>query len=509
MQIQAPLEQLFQAGDAAQVKKGTKAPGRVRPLQMLLYGLGYGGALKWSSYRADGDYGGSTTAALAAFKTANKLAGDGTSLDGDTLQLLLDRYKLVPLLREIDAAQVSNTVDQLFSGPSGTGKAAQLAQAAGISFAGTTPTAAEVNQAMDALTPTYGPDWKTAAYEGQNGGEPGIATETSRYTVADNWVRIRFRRKNKGVWTLGSDTPLAFIQNNERILESTGLSASSIRVITPVSANEGNLNAINSWDDCFMTFGMFQWTLGQKGNKGELPALLKRVKEDEPALFQQYFGQYGVDVVDTNKSTGYLSLNGEKVNTVAEKEKFRKGPLWAFRFWVSGLDDRLKKIQVEHALDRINSFWTNDNYRPLNKFYISDLVTSEYGICLLLDHHVNRPGHLMSYAIGKKDIVGQALKKAGLADSKPHTWTTAEEKRLIEAYLPLRYASSMTHGQQRAQKIKGYLDKGLLSDERFSYQPTPITTGERGLDGSGTLEEYSLIDFAEYEQREGIAGGDE
>lgn len=509
MQIQAPLEHLFQSGDATQVKKGTKAPGRVRPLQMLLYGLGYGGALKWSSFRADGDYGGSTTAALAAFKAANNLPGDGTSLNADTLQLLLDRYKLLPLLRELAAALTANTSDQLFSGPSGTGKAAQLAQAAGMSFAGPVPSTNELNQVLAKLTPTLGPDWKTAAYEGDSGGEPAIATESSRYTVADNWVRIRFRRKNKGVWTLGSDTPLRFIQNNEDLLENTGLSASSIRVITPVSANEGNLNAINSWDNCFMTFGMFQWTLGQKGNKGELPALLKRVKEEEPSLFQQYFGQYGIDVVDTNKSTGYLSLNGEKVNTVAEKEKFRKGPLWAFRFWVSGLDDRLKKIQVEHALDRINSFWTNDNYRPLNKFYISDLVTSEYGICLLLDHHVNRPGHLMSFAIGKKDIVGQALKKAGLADSKPSTWTTAEEQKLIAAYLPLRFASSMTHSQQRAQKIKGYLDKGLLSAERFSFQPTPITTGERGLDGTSTLEEYSLIDFEEYEQREGITGDDE
>lgn len=504
MQIKTPLEQLFQSGGAAEVKKGRKSPGQVRPLQMLLYGLGYGRALKWASYRADGDYGGSTTAALAAFKSANKLSADGTRLDNETLQLLIDRYKLLPLLREIAAAQASNTTNQLFSGPSGTGKTKELARATGATFSGSIPTVDELQQLMASLTSAYGPDWQTAAYEGDDGGEPVIASDASRHTVADNWVRIRFRRKNKGVWTLGSDTPLDFIQNNGALLESSGLSASSIRVITPVSANEGNLNAINSWDDSFMTFGMFQWTLGQGNNKGELPALLKRIKEEEPTLFQRYFGQYGVDVVGTNKSTGYLSLNGEKVNTVAEKEKFRKGPLWAFRFWVSGLDPRLKKIQVEHALDRINSFWTNDNYRPLNKFYISDLITSEYGICLLLDHHVNRPGHLMSYAIGKKDIVGQALKKAGLADTKPYTWTTAEEKKLLEAYLPLRYASSMTHGQQRAQKIKAYRDKGLLSDERFSYKPAP-TSVDRDLDVGGQ-QDYALIDFKEYEQRDDPAG---
>lgn len=507
MQILAPLKQVLATGKAEQLKKGAKIPAEIRSLQMLLYCLGFGKALNWSSFRADGGYGGSTTAALAAFKTANDLPGDGTTVDDDTLKLLLERYVLLPLLRVAAKAKDDNAVGELFSGPSGTGKTTLIAQAASMTFSGAIPTVAELEQAVAKITPLYGPDWQTAPFEGASGGKPEIITESRRYTVADNWVRIRFSRKNKGVWTLGSDTPLSFIQNNAELLKDMGLSESSIRVITPVSANEGNLNAINSWDNSFMTFGMFQWTLGQGGNKGELPALLLALKNAEPAVFQQYFGQYGIDLVQTNKSTGYLSLNGEKVNTVAEKEKFRKGPLWAFRFWQAGLDARMKKVQVQHSLDRINSFWTNDNYKPLNKFFISDLVTSEYGICLLLDHHVNRPGHLMSFSIGRKDIVGQALKKAGLADTKPHQWTTVEEQQLIKAYLPLRFASSMTHSKQRAQKIKGYLDKGLLSAERFSYQPTPITTS-RGVDGP-VLEDYSLIDFAEYEEREGISGGDQ
>lgn len=507
MQILAPLRHVLAAGEAGQLKKGAKIPAEIRSLQMLLYCLGYGKALNWSSFRADGGYGGSTTAALAAFQTANSLSGNGTTVDDATLKLLLERFVLLPLLRKAAEATDANAISALFSGDSGTGKATLIAQAAGMTFAGTIPTVAELSQAVSTLNPLYGPDWKTAPFEGASGGTPDIATQSTRYTVADDWVRIRFSRKNKGVWTLGSDTPLSFIQNNGELLKDTGISDSSIRVITPVSANEGNLNAINSWDNCFMTFGMFQWTLGTGGNKGELPALLLALKNAEPEVYQQYFGQYGVDLVQTNKSTGYLSLNGEKVNTVAEKEKFRKGPLWAFRFWQAGLDARVKKVQVQHALDRINSFWTNKDYRPLNKFFISDLVTSEYGICLLLDHHVNRPGHLMSFSIGKKDIVGQALRNAGLADSKPHEWTTAEEKKLIAAYLPLRYASSMTHGKQRAQKIMGYLDKGLLSAERFSYQPTPITTSRGG--NPSALEDYSLIDFQEYEQREGISGGDD
>ena len=504
MQIQASLQELLKTNTDVLLKKGVDSPGKVRSLQGLLHGLGYSNELKWEAYRADGDYGGGTTTALQAFQRANGLSGDGTQLDPLTLQKLLDRYALLPLLREVKKAREANQLAALFAGTDGANKAAQLQKAAGVRFAASVPTTSETDQALAALEPAYGKEWRTSSLEDDpTTTDLTVETQSNRYVVGDSWVRIKFNRKDKGVWTIGSDTPLAFIQTNAERLMANGLTESDIRVITPVSANEGNLNAINSWDNCYLTFGMFQWTLGVGSGKGELPALLLRIRNDEPEAFQQYFGQYGIDLVDTNKTTGYLSLNGEKISSPAAKEKFRKGPEWAFRFWRAGLDDRIKFVQIAHALDRINSFWHSDDYRPLNKFYISDLVTSEYGICLLLDHHVNRPGHLASYAIGKKDIVGQALKQADLAGTSPSTWTTAEETRLLGAYLPLRYASSMTHGKERAAKIQNYLEKGRLSGERFSYQPAPAAVQSRSLDAPVEAE-YGLINFSEYTRRKRV-----
>jgi len=503
MQIQASLQELLKKQTDVLLQKGEDHPGAVRSLQGLLHGLGYSNELKWEAYRADGDYGGGTTTALQAFQRANGLPGDGTQLDPLTLQKLLDRYALLPLLREVKKARESNQLAALFAGPAGANKAAQLQKAAGISFAASVPTTSETDQALAALEPGYGKDWQTSNLEDDSTPDLTVETQSNRYIVGDAWVRVKFNRKDKGVWTIGSDTPLAFIQANTEKLMASGLTESDIRVITPVSANEGNLNAINSWDNCYLTFGMFQWTLGVGSGKGELPALLLRIKNDEPEAFQQYFGQYGIDLVDTNKTTGYLSLNGEKISSSAAKEKFRKGPEWAFRFWRAGLDDRVKFVQIAHALDRINSFWHSDDYRPLNKFYISDLVTSEYGICLLLDHHVNRPGHLASYAIGKKDIIGQALKQAGLANTSPASWGTTEENQLLAAYLPLRAASSMTHGRERAAKIKNYLDKGRLSGERFSYQPAPAAVQSRSLDAPAEAG-YGPINFSEYTRRKRV-----
>lgn len=506
MQILAPLKSLLSLDATTLLAKGSNDKTKVRALQMMLYSLGYGTELKWSSFRADGDYGGSTTRALTAFKKANKLGEDGSQLGTKTMALLVERFEFLPFLKQLNKALQSQSLAGLFTGTAGTGKTVQLAKLSNMHFANETPTLAEAKTALDAIAPLYGSEFLTTLSEKESG-NPKVGTEGSRFVVIDNWAKVKLKKHKKGVWTMGGDKPLNFIRNNENILLKNGLSSSDVRIITPVSSNEGDLNAINTWDNCFMTFGMFQWTLGQGSGKGELPALLLRLKQDEPEAFEQYFGRFGIDLSsDTTKTTGYLLLNDEKVKSTAAKEKIRKGTLWAFRFWKSGLDARVKNVQVKHAVDRIKSFLFSDNYRPLNQFFIGDLITSEYGLCLLLDHHVNRPGHLMSYKIGKKDIIGQAMKKANLHNSKPSEWGTAEEQKLIKAYLPLRSASSMTHGKERAAKIKTYLDKGLLSGERFSYEAAPQVATSRGLDIPVAFDAapspYTLIDPNEYEERE-------
>jgi hypothetical protein len=44
-----------------------------------------------------------------------------------------------------------------------------------------------------------------------------------------------------------------------------------------------------------------------------------------------------------------------------------------------------------------------------NGYYISELITSEYGISLILDNHVNRPGYL-------KPCLEKAMQQAKLPD---------------------------------------------------------------------------------------------
>ncbi len=255
---------------------------------------------------------------------------------------------------------------------------------------------------------------------------------------------------------------MKFINANKSSLKSIGLTNSAMNVMIAVSENEGNLDAINTWDNSFMTFGMFQWTVGAGNSKGELPALLKKIKTANTDLFFEYYGQYGLDVINVNDVYGNFTLNGKKLSTSADKEQLRSYE-WVFYFWKSGQDSLVKSIQIQHALSRLNSFYRTDKVK-VNGHFISDLVTSEYGVGLLLDNHVNRPAYV-------KPCIEKAMNQTNL--NKPQNWGTAEERKLINAYLKIRETYGkypMTHADKRADVTKKYLDKGIISDKRGSFK---------------------------------------
>lgn len=291
----------------------------------------------------------------------------------------------------------------------------------------------------------------------------------SKIKVSDGNSEVIFIKHKLGLYTAGNQNIFSHLDFISNYLSQNNISKSAQRVILPVLLNEGKFDGINSWDNSFLSFGTFQWTLGYSGSEGELPALLKRIKTLYPEGFHRYFGQYGIDVdANTNAISGFLLLNGDLIDSPSEKEIFRS-PEWAFRLWLSGQDSIIQAIQVLHCLDRINSFYHSNSYRPLEKFFIDQIITSEYGVSLILDHHVNRPGHLMSLS-GTKDVIGEAMQIAGLADSDPGSWGDEEEAKLIEAYIPLRTKYKMTHGLLRSEKIFQYTDSGKLSRDRNSFQ---------------------------------------
>jgi len=304
-------------------------------------------------------------------------------------------------------------------------------------------------------------------------GVKAVSKERVRISVENKVVYATFLAKpekifvgrlhRKGMYRIGLQEPETFIGNHREKLLEVNLTDSEMNVIFATSENEENLDAINTWDNQFISFGMFQWTAGGPGRPGELPALIKIVKERYPDDFQHYWGQFGLDVVDVDNKTGWFSYRGKKLTSAADKAMLREH-IWAYRFARAGADIEVQAAQVLHAINRINQFYFVKSSK-LDGYALVDLITSEYGVALLLDNHVNRPGYL-------RGCVAAALERSNLTAEEMARGSDEEERRVIKNYLDIRQTygrNPMTDARQRASVTRGYVVDGIISDGRGSF----------------------------------------
>ncbi|MBR7619844.1 hypothetical protein JKL49_10635 [Phenylobacterium sp. 20VBR1] len=257
-----------------------------------------------------------------------------------------------------------------------------------------------------------------------------------------------------GFYTTGRTSLAGWLAGNP---PPADLKPSAVRVVRAISANEGLLEAVNSYDNSYMSIGLFQWTCGPATDPGELPALLAALKRTWPVAFQDCFGRYGLDVqtATATATTGYLVLNGVVLNTAARKLQLR-GPVWAYRFWRAGHHHDMRACQLSFAAGRMARFLDLKAAGvPIRRW-----LTSEQGVALVLDEHVNRPGHVPG-------TLTAALAKIGAHD--PAGWQTADEARLIAAYVLARKATNMTDPIKRAERIADAVNQNTLSADRGSF----------------------------------------
>jgi hypothetical protein len=264
-----------------------------------------------------------------------------------------------------------------------------------------------------------------------------------------------------GIFRTGSFNTERFITDNAALLATLKLSSSEINTLLATSQNEGNLDSINSYDNSYLSWGMFQWTMGPLGDAGELPALLKLIKAKQPAAFKTFFGDFGIDIApSTNDVTGFLTLNNVVQNTDARKTAFRNNN-WALRFALAGKEPAICAVQVLHAINRFNRFYFVKD-ADFGGLSINDMLSSEYAASLLLDQHVNRPGHV-------KKVVTSALSQSGITPQQMANGTDADELKVINKYLAIRRTTSMTNSDTRAKVVKNFLDKGLIKATKESF----------------------------------------
>ncbi|PZO40828.1 MAG: hypothetical protein DCF19_10990 [Pseudanabaena frigida] len=273
------------------------------------------------------------------------------------------------------------------------------------------------------------------------------------------------KTKNPGFYRLGIFKLRDFIIYGSGLLQQVQMSLSEINVMLVTAANEGSLDAINTWDNQYLSFGIFQWTLGAAGQQGELPALLTNLKRKYPSEFQYYFGQFGIDATSLDGITGWLSLNGVRLVTETDKNLMRQ-PIWALRFAIAGMDSLVQSVQVLYGISRLDRFYFSPS-QTLQGFALSQILNSEFAVALLLDHHVNRPSHVVG-------CVADAIARSGLTPAQVAQSSTDNEPLIIQNYLVLREtyggANAMTKSRERAESIRQAISSGNLSPQRFSFR---------------------------------------
>ncbi|KDP83511.1 chitinase [Cupriavidus sp. SK-3] len=232
------------------------------------------------------------------------------------------------------------------------------------------------------------------------------------------------------------------------LADSGEITASERRILVAMSTNEGNLDAVQSYDSEVLTAGAMQKTINPSG-EGEFPTQVLKFREDDNAAYRELFEKCGWSVERSGNSARmyytHHSLTEGKPKTGGDlMDIIRKGcsaqnfgkkidniPLASIVRAIS--DPRFERRQVIDFLvrlrDRILPFRPNGYQYNIASYFQSDL-----GRATALDHHVNRPYYV------ERDI-GRSLDRFFAnhpnVSRNPAEWgaqRSAHEMKVVEHY---------------------------------------------------------------------------
>lgn len=265
----------------------------------------------------------------------------------------------------------------------------------------------------------------------------------ARVIVSDGEEKKEFTQFKKGYYTQGN------LKMSDLDRLDFDISLGAWRAIESVSNLEGRVDAINTWDNSFMSLGMFQWTLGSSDDDGELGDLLQRLKDTFPDTFEELFSSYGIDVEDTE-----VTIEGEELEK-ANKDILRS-PWWCFRFWKAAHDEDVQSIMLELSVARLRKIQSIE-LDCLGKT-IGELFHSELALAECLQIHVNRPAYL-------DNIVTMAIREAKATVSSAAKFLTNGEEFQNAVLMQMRSISEtygkypVTDALHRFDGVKKYFDK--------------------------------------------------
>lgn len=255
------------------------------------------------------------------------------------------------------------------------------------------------------------------------------------------------------------------------LIAENRITADEKTILIAMSENEGNLDAVQSYDSEVITAGAMQKTVknerGREG-KGELSTQLAKFRDSHPDLYEKYSVGCGWSVEGTGTSAIiYYSDNvltqGNKITSSELKIVLRKGcsesnfgstvhnkPLAAL-VKILKLPEYLD-IQVLDFIERLHA--AEENIVTSDGKKIKDFVKSNFGRAVVLDHSVNRPTYVVPDF--QKAIENFHANNPAIS-LDPQTWgveSGTNENKLLEEY---KLTRRMTDSSARFNSLKAKL----------------------------------------------------
>jgi hypothetical protein len=204
------------------------------------------------------------------------------------------------------------------------------------------------------------------------------------------------------------DTPLEKATVFTEMVSGGDISESEHRILVAMSANEGKIDSVQSYDSEVLTAGAMQKTINSSG-KGEFPTQVAKFRSDSEADYIDLFEQCGWTVEGTGSSAvmyySHATLTGDqKITGDGLKQLIRQGcsesnykksikniPLSSIVHAISAKS--YEKRQLMDFIDRLRNnvlptIPANYSY-PVSSYFKSDL-----GRATALDQSVNRPANV-------------------------------------------------------------------------------------------------------------------
>lgn len=301
--------------------------------------------------------------------------------------------------------------------------------------------------------------------------QPCLSKEIDSLVDCDTPIYVKYNASGGPKYKDCHDHTLASFKGWDDLIKANIKTSSEKNVLVAMSANEGDLDAVQAYDSEIVSIGAMQKTVNKSGT-GELPRQLRQFRDDPAtaAVFQRELGAKGFTIApeirgtrkdgtprpgpkdalyftDPNDSNAQ-PITGSVLDQFIQTNKER----WADTIGPFRSLGRTLEFQRKQVLDFNDRLVSSLDKMPTGyKHPIGDYVTSEAGAALVLDQDVNRPNFV-------ETDFGIALKKFHAdhpgAAQDPSTWTRANrldyEKSIIENYTAVRRA---TDSAERATKL--------------------------------------------------------